>query len=414
MGEMRESTPEQRAGMIAPLRLWLAVVAVGILAGALGALFYCGLQVVQQWREAQPWLMAGLPVVGVLTLLAYRWLGGDVASGNRGLLDEIRRGQGRVSGAMAPAIMLSTWATHLCGGSAGAEGAALQLGGGVAAAASRVFRLEQSARPLLLAAGMAAGMAAVFGLPWAAGLLVWEIARERRSLLLLGVVMVSAWTAVVVCDGFGVQHVNYHALGPAGDAGSLSLNWFQQLSLAGMLALLVGGMYQLYHGLQQSLQRWTVAVWGESLWRPFVGALLVLGIAFAAGQRDCLGLGVRSADAQAVTIVSCFQPDVVGSWTWWWKLCLTAVTLAVGFRGGEFTPLCFMGASMGNLVAQLSHAPTPFTVAMAMVTIIAAATRAPLAVGVMAIELFGWQHALIQACAIMAVQPLTRRIGLFS
>ena len=414
MAESRESTLGSPAWFVSAVRLLLAVIAVGMLAGGAGALFYCGLQVVQRWREAQPWLMAGLPVVGVLTVLAYRWLGRDVAKGNRGLLDEIRRGEGRVSGWMAPAITLSTWSTHLCGGSAGAEGAALQLGGGIAAGACRMFRIRESARPLLLAAGMAAGMAAVFGLPWSAGLLVWEITRGRHSRQLLGIVLLAAWTAAGVCASFGVQHVNYHALGPAGVAGDLRLNGLQQLGMAGLLALLVGGMYQLYHELQQQLQRRAQGLWGESLWQPFFGALLVLGIAFACGQRDCLGLGVRSADPQAVTIVSCFQPGVAGSWTWGWKLCLTAVTLAAGFRGGEFTPLCFMGASLGNLVAQLSHAPTPFTVAMAMVTTIAAATRAPLAVSVMAIELFGWQHALIHACAILAVQPLTRGKGLFS
>lgn len=102
-------------------RVAVAIVVVGLVAGAAGALFYTVLQQVQRWREVQPWLMAGLPVVAVLTVRGYRWVGREVARGNQGLIDEIRYRRGRVSSWLAPTIILSTWGTHLCGGSAGAE-----------------------------------------------------------------------------------------------------------------------------------------------------------------------------------------------------------------------------------------------------------------------------------------------------
>lgn len=394
-------------------RVAVAIVVVGLVAGAAGALFYTVLQQVQRWREVQPWLMAGLPVVAVLTVRGYRWVGREVARGNQGLIDEIRYRRGRVSSWLAPTIILSTWGTHLCGGSAGAEGAALQLGGGVGAAVSRWLRVNDEARGGILAAGMAAGMAAVFGLPWAAGLLVWEILRGKRSVALLAQTWLAAWLAAAVCLSLGVRHVDYRTLVAHGSLPVVTLAWSQQLAMVGCMAVGGGGLYMLFHALVRQIRQRAQGLCSDHFGVPFFGSVLVVLVALAVGRMDCLGLGVHSSNPGAVTIVSCFQSDVATSWTWWWKLCLTALTLAVGLRGGEFTPLCFMGASLGNVVAQLLHWPTSHVVALGMLATIAAATRAPLACCVMAVELFGWPHACWYALVVVAVQLVSREKGLF-
>ena len=123
--------------------------------------------------------------------------------------------------------------------------------------------------------------------------------------------------------------------------------------------------------------------------RPVVGGLIVIGLVYALGTRDYLGLGVSSPDAGAVTIVSAFSPGGAHALSWWWKILFTTITLGSGFKGGEVTPLFFVGATLGNVLATAMGAPTDLFAGLGLVAVFAGATNTPLACTLMGIELFG-------------------------
>jgi hypothetical protein len=154
---------------------------------------------------------------------------------------------------------------------------------------------------------------------------------------------------------------------------------------------------ELTHGLQKTFKRtipWPLA-------RPFIGGLCVIGLVYALGTRDYLGLGVHAppGDPDGVSIMSSFRLGGADAFSWWWKILFTAVTLSSGFKGGEVTPLFFIGASLGNTLAMLLDAPVDLFAALGFVAVFAGATNTPIACTVMGIELFGGGHAIYFATA---------------
>ena len=119
----------------------------------------------------------------------------------------------------------------------------------------------------------------------------------------------------------------------------------------------------------------------------------MIGLTYLLGTRDFLGLGVTSPDANGVSIASSFAPGGAHAFSWWWKLLFTAVTLSSGFKGGEVTPLFFVGATLGNVLGTAMNAPVDLFAAVGFVAIFAGATNTPLACTLMGIELFGSGHA---------------------
>ncbi|RYG53791.1 voltage-gated chloride channel protein, partial [bacterium] len=198
------------------------------------------------------------------------------------------------------------------------------------------------------------------------------------------------WT----CGAWGVHHTRY-SISPGAIptlAGEARFDWL----LAGKVALasvafgLASVLFaELIHGVGFAAKkiRWSWA-------RPFVGGLCVIALTYALDTRDYLGLGVSSPDIHAVTIVSSFSPDGANAWSWWWKLLFTALTLGSGFKGGEVTPLFFVGATLGNTLAKLMHAPVDLFAGLGFVAIFAGATNTPLACTIMGIELFGAQYTV--------------------
>jgi H+/Cl- antiporter ClcA len=152
---------------------------------------------------------------------------------------------------------------------------------------------------------------------------------------------------------------------------------------------------ELTHGLNRIFKKlipWTYL-------QPALGGLIVIGMVYLLGTRDYLGLGVSSPDPSVVTILSSFHGGGAHTWSWLWKTLFTSVTLASGFKGGEVTPLFFIGAALGNTLAVLLNAPPELFAAIGFVAIFAGATNTPLASTIMGIELFGSQYLVYMALA---------------
>ncbi len=141
---------------------------------------------------------------------------------------------------------------------------------------------------------------------------------------------------------------------------------------------------------------------------------MVIGLVYLLGTRDYLGLGVTNPDPEAVTILSSFTPDGATPLSWWWKLLFTAVTLSCGFKGGEVTPLFFIGAALGNAFATLTSAPVDLFAGLGFIAVFAGATNTPLACTLMGIELFGGHYAVYFATACFVAYFFSGHSGIYA
>ncbi len=374
---------------------------LGILVGTACALFLASLDLVARMRFEHPGLLWLLPILGGITVWMYLRWGPSVASGNNLLIEQIKSPGEGVPLRMAPLVFLGTLLTHLCGGSAGREGTAVQMGGGMAGGLARMLPgLTPQELRVLLMAGVAAGFGGVFGTPLAGVVFALELAilgriESRAILPCLVASYLSHWT----CTACGIVHTTYevHTLVPDGAKFPLTPLTWRLLGAAAVGGVLFGLTARLFAAMTHGIQRLFDRTLKHPVTRPVVGGGMVIALVYLLGTRDYLGLGVTSSDSSAATIVNAFQAGGVQPWSWWWKLLFTAITLGSGFKGGEATPLFFIGAALGNTLAVLAGMPVDFCVALGFVSVFAGATHTPLACTVMAAELFGVESILYYA-----------------
>jgi H+/Cl- antiporter ClcA len=377
---------------------WLVLAApVALATGSACALFLRCLDAVTALRWGHPWLLYLLPAGGVLISLMYGLAGRGAEGGNDLIIDRIHEPGGGVPSRMAPLILVGTVATHLFGGSAGREGTAVQMGGSIAGSFNKLFRLRPEDLRTLLMAGVAAGFGGVFGTPIAAAVFAMEVLSVgKMSYESLLPCIISAVAASWTCSAWGVHHTDYHRaiLFVPG------LDWLlvgKVVLASAAFGLASAAFAAISHGLGRLSKRTVPASW----LRPALGGAVVIGLTFLTGTRDYLGLGVQAppSDPGAVTVLSSFLPGGAHPFSWLWKTLFTAVTLGSGFKGGEVTPLFFIGASLGNALAGLLNAPADLLAGLGFVAVFSGATNTPLACTLMGIELFGAEHAVYFAVA---------------
>jgi len=387
---------------------WLLLaVPVGAVIGSAVAFFLWALERVTYLRcrtdmgaSGIPWLLFLLPLAGVAIGWLYHYFGKSVEAGNNLIIEQIHFPGGGVPARMAPLVLIGTVVTHLFGGSAGREGTAVQMGGSIASTASRFFKLDRDDTRMLLMAGVAAGFGAVFGTPLAGAVFAVEV-------LAIGLVdfqsIIPCLIASVVGDyvtaAWGIHHATYpiHSIVPQGLASATAgLNWLL-LSKVALAAIVFGLVSVLFAKLTHGLHRLFQATIAQPLLRPAVGGAIIILLAWLIGP-DYLGLGVNPDPKHGgVSIVSIFQFANATPWSWWWKILFTAVTLSSGFKGGEVTPLFFIGAALGNTMAHLLGAPPDLFAGLGFVAVFAGATNTPLACTIMGIELFAGQADLLHS-----------------
>lgn len=396
---------------------WSAlVIPMAMTVGSACSLFLWSLDCVTALRFAHAWLLFLLPVVGVVVGYAYHWLGKSAEAGNNLIIEQIHQPGGGVPRRMAPLILGATVITHLFGGSAGREGTAVQMGGSIASAFAKLLKLEPSDLRIMLMAGVAAGFGAVFGTPLAGAVFALEviaIGQIRHDALIpcLMAAVTGDWT----CHTWGIGHTHYHVayMGEAMiPAQKFHLDWL----LMGKV-LIAAAVFGYASTLFSEVSHWLSSLFKKlcpyAPLRPALGGLIVIGLVFALGTREYLGLGVTSPNASDVTIASLFTTNESHPWAWWWKLVFTTVTLSAGFKGGEVTPLFFIGAALGHTLAGVLGAPPDLFAALGFVAIFAGATNTPLACTIMGIELFGAANSVYLATACFLAYLCSGHSGIY-
>ena len=354
--------------------------AVGVLAGLASALFLWLLDRVLQLRTLHLWLIALLPVFGMLSAWLYQRWGQASERGGALILDEVLEFKGRVPTRMAPLVLLGTLLTHLGGGSAGREGTAIQMGASLARTVGKLpwrwLHLTQSRQRLLLMAGVSAGFGSLFGTPVAGAVFGMEVIAigklHYEGLLVCGA---ASFVADGVCRGLSIQHFHF-------PVASLAMSPPLALKLA-LFALPVAFVAGSFSELTHCLGAWTRQHLSNPYLRAALGGLAVVALALLFRTTDFLNLGT----IWLPRILEGTGP--VPPWAFAAKFLFTVVTLGFGFKGGEVTPLFVIGALLGSALAPVLDLPVPFIAAVGFIALFAAASNTPIASTLMGIELFG-------------------------
>ena len=355
---------------------WLVLaVAVGLVCGVIGTAFHVGVHEATLLRGEHPWLLWCLPLAGLVIVGFYK-LTKTEGQGTNAVIDEVHLGKG-LPILLLPAIFLGTVLTHLCGGSAGREGAALQMGGTIGFHTGRLFRLDDKDLRIATLAGMAAFFSALFGTPLTAALTAYGV-----SLLL------------------GVEPTRFTVEMPALAAGTMLR--------VGVLAVLCALVSVLFCGVMHTAEHLMDRYFPNAWMRVAAGGFAVIALTYLCGTTDYNGAGME-------VVTAAVEQGTAHPAAFLLKLLFTAVTLAAGFKGGEVVPSFFVGAAFGCVAAQALGLPGGFGAAIGLIAVFCGAVNCPIASVLLSIELFGGSGGVLYfafACAISYV--LSGYCGLYS
>ena len=369
---------------------------IGLVGGIIGSLFHIGVDTATQARLAHPWVLYLMPVGGLAIVGLYR-LTKTEGKGTNDIIASVHFGE-QVPGLLVPVIFVSTVITHLCGGSAGREGAALQIGGGIGYQAGRLLRLGEKDLPLATLCGMSGVFAALFGTPLTATVFALEVI-SVGVLYYAGLVpcLTAALTGYLVSVLMGVPPTRFTVTVPGLEVRTMLLVMVLALLCAVVSILFCRGLHGVEHLLKRTLK--------NPYLRVAVGAAVLIGLTLLTNG-DYNGAGM-----EVIGRAIAGQAD---PWAWVWKLLFTAITIGCGFKGGEVVPSFFVGAAFGCVAAGWLGLPAGFGAAMGLVSVFCGAVNCPVASVLLSVELFGSAGAPYFAVACALSYLLSGYCGLYS
>jgi H+/Cl- antiporter ClcA len=380
---------------------WILLAAlVGSLAGSASAFFLVLLDYVTDYREHHLWIIALLPIGGLIIGLVYHYWGNSVVRGNNLIIDEFHVPQKTIPFKMAPMVFFGTILTHLLGGSAGREGTAVQMGGAIADQFTNLFKLNKEDRRILLTMGISAGFASVFGTPIAGAVFALEVMTIGQ--MRYKSILPSFFAAVIanyICIAWGVGHTHY-SIAFAPNINALNLIWATIAGVIfGLTAFLFSKSTHFWNDLFSSKIKYAPL-------RPLVGGLIIALAIWLMGTTKYIGLGIP-------VIVDAFNIPL-NSYDFLLKILFTSFTLGAGFKGGEVTPLFYIGAALGNALVWFIPLPVSLLAGMGFVAVFAGAANTPIACILMGIELFGAESAVYIAIACVVAYLFSGHKGIYS
>ncbi len=380
---------------------WICLSAcIGLLCGLASAIFLIALERTTEVREHNPWLLFLMPLGGIIVGCAYHFWGRSVEGGNNLLIDQFHDPKTVIPFRMAPLVLLGTIVTHFFGGSAGREGTAVQMGGSIADQFTHIFKIDRADRRTLLMAGMAGGFGSVFGVPFAGTIFGIEVLAIGR-IQFWGVVecAVSAFVAHFVTLACGVHHTAYvHPV----------VTSFSTLD----------GVYIVLTGIACGLAARLFVLFVDTISRVSKSIIKLLPLRAAAGGvilssvYYLFPVVIRYSGLGVPLIVSSLKAPLP-IYDWFGKLTMTALTLGTGFKGGEVTPLLFVGSTLGNALSNVFPIALPILASVGFVAVFAGAANTPFACTVMAMELFGPNIWFFGALACFASYAISGHHGIY-
>lgn len=395
--DLREKVCQWKDYALTLLKWVLFSVLVGFSVGAVGAVFHMAIDKATFLRENNPWVLYLLPLAGLLIVWAYHVTGMSDDKGTEYIIGAVREGR-ILRIRTAPLIFLGTVLTHLTGGSAGREGAALQLGGSMSNFIGRLIHLDEKDDRIITMCGMAAGFSALFGTPLAAAIMAMEVVS-------VGVMYYSAIVPCVLSALIAQQVALAMGVGPTafqvtGIPGLTPIVLAQLVGL-GVLCALVAVMFcTIMHLVPKGYEKIT----RNPYLRVLLGGGLVVLLSLLLG-RDYNGAGVaviqNALGGQA-------RPEAFAL-----KVIFTALTLAAGFKGGEIVPAFFCGATFGCFYGAMLGLPASFAAAAGMVSVFCGVTNCPLTSILLSYELFGGEGLPMYALCCAVSYMLSGYSGLY-
>ena len=379
---------------------WIVICAlIGFISGSASAFFLVSLEWVTQIREHNTWVIWLLPIGGLIIGLLYHYYGASVVKGNNLLLEEYENPQKLIPFKMAPLVLIGTLITHLVGGSAGREGTAVQMGGAIADRFSNWFQLDKIDRKTILILGISAGFASVFGTPLAGALFALEVVYfskiNFKSVVLSFAV---AYAAYYTVELWQVQHTHY-SISYLPEINEMNIVWTMGTGiLFGLAAMLFSRTTHFWSQLFSKYIHYAPI-------RPLIGGAVLAIILFYIGTTKYIGLGVPE-------IVNAFSTPNK-SYDFLIKILFTSFTLGAGFKGGEVTPLFFVGATLGSALSVIVPLPIALLAGMGFVAVFSGATHTPIACTVMGIELFGIESGVFIVIACVVAYFTSGAVGIY-
>ncbi|WP_446743132.1 voltage-gated chloride channel family protein [Silvibacterium acidisoli] len=405
---IRKSFQEQFRLLVELVR-WIPVASLaGVMGGAASAVLLASLTLATALRERHVWLVFFLAPAGWLVGLMYRHFGKSVEGGNNLILEQVHDPQDVIPVRMTPLILIGTFVSHLFGGSAGREGTAIQTGASLADQMTRPLRMSPRDRRLLLMAGISAGFGSVFGVPIAGAvfgievLAIGKLSYDAIAPCFLSSFIGDLTTRYIARYLPGVHHATYRV----SDIAPMSLATILYAGLAGIAFGLVGmGFAKLTHTISHTARRFI----SRSELRPFAGGAIVTCAVFGFGVSHTakyIGLGLP-------TIAAAFESKLP-FYDFICKFLFTSVTLGTGFKGGEVTPLFYIGSTLGNALSQVLPLSPSLLAGMGLVAVFAGAANTPLASTFMAFELFGAEAGAYAGIACVVSYLFSGHAGIYN
>lgn len=378
---------------------WLIIAGVtGAVGGVVGSMFHLSVTWAAQLRGLYPWLLWLLPVGGLFIAGIYHMARMENENTNA-IIDSIHFGD-NVPLLLVPCIYLGTVVTHLFGGSAGREGAALQIGGSLGCYIGRLFRLDEKDMRLATLCGMSAVFAALFGTPLTATLFALEV-------ISVGVIYYSALVPCIVASlvAYGISM----AFGIAPTRFSILIEpiYIEMLLKVAVLAIACSVISIVFCTTMHSTEHFLARKIPNGYLRIALGGAAVVALTLLVGTGDYNGAGMD-------VIQRALEQGQAAPAAFFWKLVFTAITIGCGFKGGEVVPTFFIGATLGCVLGPLLGIPAGFAAAIGLVCVFCGAVNCPIASIALSVELFGSTELIYFALACGIAYMLSGYSGLYS
>jgi H+/Cl- antiporter ClcA len=384
---------------------WLAIyLIVGGMVGSATAFFLQTLDYLTLLRTKHIWVVYFLPIAGLLIGLLYYYYGDTANKGNNLLIEthqSLENGETPkpIPFKLAPMVFLSTLLTHVAGGSSGREGTAIQMGGAIADQFTAIFKINTAERKTILIIGISSGFAAVFGTPLAGAIFAIEILSIKK--IKINQVFASFFVAYIAhysCLAWQVKHTLYSI--PTIPAISVTTSLWAIVAgvIFGLTAFAFTSTGKLFEGLFSKIKFAPL--------RPFIGGIIIALFIVVFNATKYIGLGIPSIQDAFVNNAGQFDFAI--------KLILTSFTLSAGFKGGEVTPLFFIGATLGNILIWFIPLPMAILAGMGFVAVFSGATNCVFASITLGLELFGMQAGVYVGLASVAAYFTSGPNGIYS